>query len=57
MKALFAAACVATCCMGNLPVPGDCHGQLLNASNPSFYLQGINGNTSSDHAERCSDRT
>ena len=58
MKALLAAACLATCCMGNLPVPGGCHGQLLNDQNPSFYLQGANdhGNTASGNARWCGDR-
>ena len=53
MKTLFAAACTVACCMGNLPVPGSCHGQLLNDQNPSFYLLKANGNTPSTDAEWC----
>lgn len=56
MKTLFVVACVATCCMGNLPVPNNCHGQLLNIENPSFYLLKAYGNTASTDAEWCRDR-
>ena len=53
MKALFAAACLAACCMGNLPLPGDCRGQLLNDQSTQSYLQVTYGNHHSDNAKRC----
>ena len=56
MKTLLAVACVVAACMGNLPVPGSCHGQLLNIQNPSFYLLRANGNTPSTDAKWCRHR-
>ena len=56
MKTMFAVACVAACCMGNLPLPGECHGQLSNAKTAISSHENDAEDTSSNHARWCGDR-
>ena len=53
MRTIFAAVCVAACCMGNLPVPGECHGQLLNGKTAISTDEKASKHTASDHARWC----
>ena len=53
MRTIFAAVCVAACCMGNLPVPGECHGQLLNGKTAISSDEKASKHVASDHARRC----
>ena len=50
MRTMFAAACMAACCMGNLPVPGDCHGQLLNTKTAISTDEKDSEHVDCDHA-------